>query len=52
MADIHKGVTDFIRAGKSLLEMKDLSEDEEQAIRDMLWQLIIKFPEEGDDAAD
>ena len=52
MADIRKGVTEFIRAGNSLLAMKDLSEDEEQAVRDMLWQLNIRFPDEGDDAAD
>lgn len=52
MADVRKGVTEFIRAGKSLLEMKNLSEDEEQVVRDMLWQLVIRFPDEGDDAAD
>ena len=52
MAEIRKGVSEFIRTGKSLLELKDLSEDEEQAIRDMLWELIIRFPDEGDDAAD
>ena len=52
MAPIRSGVIEFIRAGKSLLEMKDLSREEEQAIRDMLWQLDIRFPDEGDDAAD
>jgi hypothetical protein len=52
MAPIRSGVTEFIRAGKSLLEMKNLSQDEEQVIRDMLWQLGIRFPDEGDDAAD
>lgn len=52
MAEIRKGVTEFIRVGKSLLELKDLSEDEEEAVRDMLWQLCIRFPDEGDDAAD
>jgi hypothetical protein len=41
MADVRKGVTEFIRAGKSLLEMKALSEDEEQVVRDMLWQLVM-----------
>jgi hypothetical protein len=52
MAPIRGGVTEFIRAGKSLFELKNLSEEEEQAIRDMLWQLSIRFPDEGDDAAD
>ena len=47
MAEVRKGVTEFIRAGKSLLEMKNLSEDEEQVVRDMLWQLVIRFPDEG-----
>jgi hypothetical protein len=32
--------------------LTDLSEDEEEAVRDMLWQLVIRFPDEGDDAAD
>ena len=52
MAPIRKGVTEFISASKSLLEMKDLSADEDEAIKDMLWQLMIRFPDEGDDAAD
>jgi hypothetical protein len=52
MARIRTGITEFIRAGKSLLEMKDFSQEEAQAIRDMLWQLNIWFPDEGDDAAD
>lgn len=52
MPGIRKGVNEFIRAGESLLELTDLSEDEEEAVRDMLWQLVIRFPDEGDDAAD
>jgi hypothetical protein len=52
MSPVRKGVTEFIAAGKSLLEMKNLSQEEEQAIRDMLWQLGLRFPDEGDDAAD
>jgi hypothetical protein len=52
MPDLRRGVSEFIRAGKSLLELKDLSEDEEQTIRDMLWELIVRFPDEGDDAVD
>jgi hypothetical protein len=52
MPPVRKGVTEFIATGKSLLEMKNLSQEEEQAIRDMLWQLGLRFPDEGDDAAD
>ena len=52
MARIRTGIIEFIRAGKSLLEMKDFSQEEDKAIRDMLWQLNIWFPDEGDDAAD
>ena len=52
MSLVRRGVTEFIAAGKSLLEMKNLSQEEEQAIRDMLGQLGIRFPDEGDDAAD
>jgi hypothetical protein len=53
MPPVRKAVTEFIATGKSLLlEMKNLSQEEEQAIRDMLWQLGIRFPDEGDDAAD
>jgi len=32
MAPIRKGVTEFIRAGKSLFEMTNLSQEEDQAI--------------------
>ena len=52
MAPIRKGVTDFIRASKSLLALEDLSEEEEEAVKEILWQLSIRFPDEGDDAAD
>lgn len=52
MAPIRKGVTEFIRASKSLLALEDLSEEEEEAVKEMLWQLSIRFPDEGDDAAD
>lgn len=52
MSRIRGSISEFIRAGKSLLELKGLSEDEEEAIRDMLWELIVRFPDEGDDAAD
>ena len=38
--------------GKSLLALEDLSEEEEEAVKDMLWQLVIRFSDEGDDSAD
>lgn len=52
MAPTRKGVTEFIRASKSLLALEDLSEEEEEAVKEMLWQLSIRFPDQGDDAAD
>jgi hypothetical protein len=52
MGVIRRDVTEFLRAGKSLLAAGDLSEEEEEAVKDMLWQLVIRFPDEGDDAAD
>ena len=52
MAPIRKGVTEFIRASKSLLALEDLSEEEEEAVKEMVWQLSNRFPDEGDDAAD
>lgn len=45
-------VADFIRASNKLLETKDLSDEEEDSVREVLWQLADKFPDEGDDAAD
>ena len=36
MAPIRKGVTEFIRAGKSLFEMTNLSEEEDQAIQPLV----------------
>jgi hypothetical protein len=52
MSEFRNTVTDFIRASNKLLEAKDLSDDEEDSVRDMLWRLSDKFPDEGDDAAD
>ena len=52
MSQFRHAVADFIRAGNKLLEAKDLSDDEEDSVRDLLWQLSDKFPAEGDDAAD
>ncbi|HSA65916.1 MAG TPA: hypothetical protein VLA67_00850 [Nitrospiraceae bacterium] len=52
MAEIRKGVSEFIRAAKSLLALKNLSEEEEDAVREVLWLLATRFPDEGDDAAD
>ena len=45
-------VADFIRSSNKLLEVKDLSDEEEDSVRDILWQLCDKFPDEGDDAVD
>ena len=45
-------VADFIRASNKLLEAKDLSDEEQDSVREILWQLSVKFPDEGDDAAD
>ena len=52
MSQFRQAVADFIRAGNELLKAKDLSDDEEDSVRDILWQLSVKFPDEGDDAAD
>jgi hypothetical protein len=52
MGVIRLNVTEFIRAGKSLLALEDLSEEEEEAVKNMLLQLVIKFQDEGDDGAD
>ena len=52
MSEFRHTVADFIRVGTKLLEAKDLSDDEEDSVRDILWQLYDKFPDEEDDAAD
>jgi hypothetical protein len=52
MSQFRYSVTEFIRASKNLLEATDLADDEEDSVRDMLWRLRDKFPDEGDDAAD
>jgi hypothetical protein len=52
MSEFRHAVADFIRAGNKILEARDLSDDEEDSVRDLLWQLCDKFPDEGDDAAD
>ena len=52
MSEFRQAVADFIRAGNKILEAKDLSDDEEDSVRDLIWQLCDKFPDEGDDAAD
>jgi hypothetical protein len=52
MSAFRHAVADFIRASNKLLEAKDLSDDEEDSVRDILWQLCDKFPDEGDDAVD
>ena len=52
MSKFRHSVADFIRTSHKLLEAKDLSDDEEDSVRDMLWQLCDRFPDEGDDPAD
>jgi hypothetical protein len=52
MSEHHRTVADFIRVSNKLLEAKDLTDEEEDSVRDILWQLSDKFPDEGDDAAD
>ena len=52
MSENHRTVADFIRVSHKLLEAGDLTDDEEDSVRDILWQLADKFPDEGDDAAD
>ena len=52
MPEFRHAVADCTRAGNKLLEAMDLSDDEEDSVRDILWQLCDKFPDEGDDAAD
>ena len=44
MSQSRQAVADFIRAGKELLEAEDLSDDEEDSVRDILWQLSLRFP--------
>ncbi len=51
MSEFRHAVADFIRASNKLLDAKDLYDDEEDAVRDILWQLCDRFPDEGDDAA-
>jgi hypothetical protein len=52
MSEYRHTVAEFIRASNKLLQAHDLSDDEEDSVRDILWQLYDKFPDEGDDAAD
>ena len=52
MSEFRHIVADFIRTSNKLLEAKDLSDEEQDSVRDILWQLSVKFPDEGDDAAD
>lgn len=52
MTTIRKSVQEYIRAAEKLLKLKNLSEEEEQAVRDVIFQLNIAFPDKGDDAAD
>ena len=44
-------MADFIGASNKLLEARDLSDEEEDSVRVMLWQLCAKFPGEADEVA-
>jgi hypothetical protein len=52
MPAFRHNVQEFIRVSEKLLKVKDLSEKEEQAVKELLRQLSVTFPDEGDDAAD
>jgi hypothetical protein len=52
MSAFRHSVQEFIRVSENLLEVKDLSEKEEQGMKEMLRRLSVMFPDEGDDAAD
>ncbi len=52
MAELRRAVTEFIRAGQGLLALQDLTDEEVEAIRDIVWLLVLRFPDEGDDGAD
>ena len=52
MSAFRHSVQKFIRVSENLLEVKELSEKEEQGMKDMLRRLSVVFPDEADDAAD
>ena len=52
MSGFRHRVQEFIRVSENLLEVKDLSEKQEQGVKEMLRRLSVMFPDEGDDAAD
>ena len=49
---MRQSIREYIRASEKLMELKDLSEEEQEAITKVLDQLSVMFPNEGDDAAD
>ena len=52
MPAFRPSVSEFIQSSQKLLKIRNLSEDEEDAVKEMLRQLSIQFPDEGDNAAD
>lgn len=52
MVSFRNSVTEFLHVGRKLLEAKDLSDEEKDAVREMMWKLSDRFPDEGDNAAD
>ena len=52
MAAFQKSVEEFVHAGTQLLQAKGLSDEEKDAVRDIMWKLSVRFPDEGDNAAD
>jgi hypothetical protein len=52
MPALRKSVLDYLKASEKLLALQDLSEDEERAVKEMLFRLTTRFPDTGDDAAD
>ena len=45
MSENRRTVAEFIRVSTKLLEAEDLTDDEEDSVRDILWQLSDKFPD-------
>jgi hypothetical protein len=52
MSALRKSVRDYLQASEKLLALEDLTDDEERAVKEMLYRLTTWFPDTGDDAAD
>lgn len=52
MSALRKSVLDYLHASEKLLALNNLSDDEERAVKEMLFRLTTQFPDTGDDAAD